>query len=80
METVAFPRELEFFWLYRKLSSSPVDRRKKILVRTGSRPISGAINGRKSTLRQCHFYTLDDVFNMYYGVHQIGKLQKLPPK
>ena len=80
METVAKRREVEFFWLYRKLSSSPVDIRKKIFLRTGSRPISGAINGRKSTLRQCHFYTLDDVFNMYYGVHRIDRLQKLQPK
>ena len=80
METVAQRREVEFFWLYRKLSSSPVDRRKKLLRRAWSRPISGAINGSKSTLRQCHFYTLDDVFNMYHGVHRIGRLQKLLPK
>ena len=61
METVATLREVEYFWLYRKLLSRPVGQNKKILRCTGSWAISEAIYGGESALRTCHFSPLDDV-------------------
>ena len=80
METVATWRELEYFWLYRKLSSRPVGCNKNIFRCTGSRPISEVIYGGKSALRTCHFLPLDDIFEIFHATHQTDGDSKLHPK